>query len=238
MSKLIFENEDSLVLLSGGIDSSTLLQEVNKQVNKKVSAIFLDLGQEPAFRQKTYAQRLCHRLNVPLHIIDAPKIVDIYAIATEPPHIMQTETSSRLVEDKGPASSEGITAFVAFTAQWLGYKKLYHGLTTSDENRWPHLSMREISDAVNNLLKVSGCTTEFSFPFIEAGFDNDAVIEHAKNSKFNYEMTWSCLWGNRYHCGECSSCKKRKSVFSKTVGSDPTHYATSAVDVQTDHIPQ
>jgi 7-cyano-7-deazaguanine synthase len=218
---LTLDDVDTLVLLSGGIDSSVLLQATKKQVEARVAALFLNFGQDPASRQQAYAERLCIKLNVPLHVIDAPNVVKLYAAATDPPHVMQTES------DSGPKAfgppvhimdSEGASTFAAFTAQWLGFERSLHGLTVSDERRWPDLSVKKMANAMNSLLSVCGCKTRYCVPFIDAGFTNEDVVSYGRGEGFDIESTWSCLWGLRYHCGKCAGCKKRRdSLGNKSI---------------------
>lgn len=92
-SQFNFPNTPTMVMFSGGIDSTVLLNLVHREVKDKVAAGYMDFGQESASRQRAYVQRTCNSLGIPLHVLDAPRLVTSVLGTEGPPHIMQTEHS-------------------------------------------------------------------------------------------------------------------------------------------------
>lgn len=213
----------TLVMFSGGMDSTILLHAACKANPGKTAALFMDFGQDATRRQREYAAKTCTELNVPIHYADAPQIVNLFLGTSRPPHILQTEH----MDDEQVMASEGATAFAAFAAERLGFDQILHGLTTTDLKRWPTVDFFEMSNAMNALLKSCCCKTRYSAPYIENGFTNEDVLQYAIDQGLIHQETWSCIWGYRYHCGECNACKKRKTVYGAAPSNvrDNTEYA-------------
>lgn len=212
--KLAFPDEDSMVMLSGGVDSAVLLQAVRAKVSKRVSAVFSAFGQDAMERQRALASRLCNKLGVPLHVVEAPHIFHVDIAASDPPHIRQEETRG----------SQGNESLIAFIAARLGYKWVYSGLTITDAKRWPDVDYVKTESALNALLAATSSTTRIARPYFTAGATDEDVLQFAINEKYAYDETWSCWWGLRFHCGQCPSCKKRKDVFANLGVADATRY--------------
>lgn len=236
MTDLTFPDEDSAVLFSGGLDSTVLLHLVKRQVKKaRVAAFFQDFGQESAMRQRAYVQATCNELGVPLHVLDAPHLVNAVLGTQGPPHIMQTEYAAGGVHIMG---SVGGKFFVIIIALRLGFTRIYHGLTASDAERWPgidHLARLKAENAHMN----AACEKPFavsSEPFLENGITDEEVLRIGASMGINVDDTWSCLWGNRFHCGQCSSCQKRKRVFGYLKSADQTQYLSTQQDFTTDFL--
>jgi 7-cyano-7-deazaguanine synthase len=233
MVKLKFPQADSAVLFSGGLDSAVLLHLVKAQVTKaRVAAFFQDFGQESAQRQRSFVQATCNRLGIPLHVLDAPHLVDVVLGTEGPPHIMQTEHAVGGVHIMG---SVGGKMLVATIAMRLGYTHIYHGLTASDSLRWPGIDQLARLKAENALLAASSAKpiAVSSEPFLENGLSDSDVVELGLSEGVDVTATWSCLWGNRFHCGQCASCLKRKRVFKGLKTTDKTEYLSTQQDFTT-----
>ena len=214
IKKLNLPKEDTMVLLSGGMESSTLLQLVKENVPARVAAIFLNVGQDSAKRQLAHAQRLCNKLGVPLHVADLPGYVDLYLSTSEPPYAMQDETSCTC----------DCASLIAVIAAWrLGYKHSYRGFTVSDSERIPEMDDSERIAAIQHLVEVlSRGQHQYNEPFLTAKLTNEDVLRTAIDRNYEYEDTWSCQRGYRYQCGECLSCQKRKTLISAVKPNDRT----------------
>lgn len=236
MTTLKFPDEDSAVLFSGGLDSTVLLHLVKQHVkNSRVAAFFQDFGQESAHRQCAYVQETCNKLGVPLHVLDAPKLVNTVLGIQGPPHIMQTEYAADGVHIMG---SVGGKFFVVIIALRLGFKRIYHGLTASDAARWPNVDQVARLKAENDHMNAA-CERPFAIssePFLENDVTDDEVIHIGMSLGIELSETWSCLWGNRFHCGQCSSCLKRKGVLEMAKFTDTTQYLSTQQDFSTDFL--
>lgn len=227
-----FPQADSAILFSGGLDSTVLLHLVRGQVKKRIAAFFQDFGQEASHRQRAFIQRTCNTLGVPLHVLDAPRLVDAVLGTDGPPHIMQTEYPSGAGGSMGSVGGQMLTTTIAMR---LGYTHIYHGLTASDARRWPGIDQLARIKATNTLLSASSVPpfATYSEPFIENGLTDSDVVAIGLENGIDVDSSWSCLWGYRFHCGQCSSCLKRKEVFKGLKHKDSTTYLSTAQDLST-----
>jgi 7-cyano-7-deazaguanine synthase len=210
-------------MLSGGVDSTVLLQAVRGGVTKRVAAVFSAFGQDASERQRSYASRLCNRLGVPFHVVEAPQIFHVDIGASDPPHIRQEESRG----------SQGNEAMVAFIAARLGFRWVYSGLTFTDAARWPDVDYRKTEAAVNALLEATSSPTRIARPYFSAGGSDSDVLRYAEQEHLEYNDTWSCWWGLRFHCGQCQGCQKRKGVFADLGIVDQTRYLGNWPDLAT-----
>jgi 7-cyano-7-deazaguanine synthase len=216
---------DTMVLLSGGIDSAVLLQAVHAAKPGRVAGLFVDFGQSNASREQAFAQRLANRLGVPLHIGELPGMLKLIYGELEPPHILIAEGDGR-GHPRG-VNSSGIQPAFATIAAWLGYRHIHQAVTKTDVDAWdPPVKAPDRNAAINNLLQVAHLQIKFDTPFAVAELSNEDVLRFAAASKFDVNATWSCLWGYRYHCGKCPRCVARQSRFRQAQLPDPTRYAT------------
>lgn len=233
MIKLKFPQADSAVLFSGGLDSTVLLHLVKARVTKaRVAAFFQDFGQESAQRQRSFVQSTCNRLGVPLHVLDAPHLVDVVLGTEGPPHIMQTEHAVGGVHIMGSVGGKILAATIAIR---LGYTNIYHGLTSSDSLRWPGIDQLARLKAENALINAASSKSiaVSSEPFLENGLTDSDVVALGISENVDVSSTWSCLWGSRFHCGQCASCLKRIGVFKNLNISDKTIYLSTQEDFST-----
>ena len=54
--------------------------------------------------------------------------------------------------------------------------------------------------------------------------EKSAVIEWGEKLRVNYGRTWSCYVGDDLHCGVCPTCRARKTAFEQAGVTDPTAY--------------
>src|SRR5882724_1512458 len=61
-------------------------------------------------------------------------------------------------------------------------------------------------------------------PFVYMGKHDIAAI--GKDFNVDYSKTWSCYKGQSLHCGRCGTCVERKEAFDLAKMQDPTAYET------------
>ncbi|QBD83162.1 7-cyano-7-deazaguanine synthase QueC [Ktedonosporobacter rubrisoli] len=70
-------------------------------------------------------------------------------------------------------------------------------------------------------------------PFLQ--FSKAQIARLGASLDVPFELTWSCYEGGRkgygeLHCGRCGTCVERRWSFAQAGLSDPTHYASEALD--------
>lgn len=216
---------DTLVELSGGMESTALLWAAKRRVIGRVGAVFFDVGQYSARRQLAFAKKACNELGVSLEHVDIPNIRNAYLDVLEPPYAF-------VAEGGGQPLVMG-TCFVTLTATIFGathgYERVLYGGTKTDLARVPELP--ELLQSIQHLVRLNTrSSVELVAPFID--MEDVEVLRFALNEGFDVASTWSCIWGYRAHCGTCERCEKRRRVHEDAGVSDPTAYLEQVVRVE------
>lgn len=197
------EADGSLVLLSGGVESTTLLYE---QRRDRVSALFFDYGQRAARQEAAAAGYHCQRLGVDLARLDAR----LFGRAVN---------GARGAGFHVPLPQRNLF-LIGAALNWaaaIGVPRLLMGLTADD--RATDLFARSGLEAARLLARdVAGVSLET--PYL--GEDKISVIRRGKRLSVDYAMTYSCLRGRRLPCGQCPQCLKREAALQSSVHNERT----------------
>lgn len=219
MTSINFPNQDSLVMLSGGMESVILMSLLKKHLtSSRLAALFVNVGQYSAERQLAYAKRLCSRFGVHLEYVDIHNFRDLLIAYAEPPYEMISEGGD---DHTVPRGSCEIQVLAGLYAVYHKYDCVYYSGTKSDSNRVPNLP--ELIATAEKLIRLNTeIPISFKAPFLNL-LDED-VLKLGIQEGVDIAESWSCNWGKRYHCGLCERCQKRMSVFKMLDISDPTIY--------------
>jgi 7-cyano-7-deazaguanine synthase len=232
-----------LVVVSGGLDSSTLLAGVIQEYAKDqdVKAISFNYGQ----RHRTeldYAMLQADWWGVEWEVVDITSITSFLAPG-----------GSALVSDsdvpEGHYGEESMKATVvpnrnmimasiaAGHAVAIGAKHIWFGVHAGDHFIYP--DCRPLFFKALNATIVRGNAGFGAIPEVNADasvwpteFVMTPFIHWSKNDiakrAFDYgvriEDTWSCYKGGDIHCGKCGTCVERLEAIDSTGFKDPTEY--------------
>lgn len=217
------EDKDSLVMLSAGMESMIMLHALKRRLTSRLGAIFINVGQSSSERQLSYAKRICNAFGVHLEYLDIPNLRNLLIAYSNPPYEMVTEGANTEEEDSEaiPRGSCMIQTISSIYGVYHKYKYVYYGGTKSDILRVPNLP--QLVSTVEEVVRLNtGINICVQAPFM--GMSDDEVLQLGIDEGVNLAESWSCTWGNLYHCGECERCQKRKSVFASLSIADPTIY--------------
>ena len=221
----------SVVLLSGGIDSTTALALASEQGS--VLAVSFDYGQKH-IKELDAAEVIAAHYNARWQHVTLPSwLFSGSAITSGGPEV-PTGTYEEVQGTKdGP-----ISTYVPFrngqllsAATALAVKNeanmVWFAAHASDAARWayPDCSpkfIRAISDAIH-------IGTDYKVSLIAPFSDLEKwqVVRIGTDKQVPYGLTWSCYKGLEVHCGVCPTCQERRSAFTKAGANDPTTYGRS-----------
>lgn len=215
-------NKKAVVLLSGGLDSSTALYIARRQ-GYKVNCLIFDYGQRHK-KEILAAVRLAKKTNSPYKIIrfELPwggsslldKQIDI------PKGRSLKEMHSRIPSTYVPARNTLFIAFGISYAEASGAIRIFIGANSLDYSGYPDCRP-DYFKAYERLIALG---TKKSSIKIEAPLLKKTKAEIVKigtSLGVPYELTWSCYMGGRKPCGECDSCILRVKGFRETGIPDP-----------------
>lgn len=209
-----------IIVLSGGLDSSTLAYWANSQ-GYEIFPISFNYGQI-AKKETNHANIIAGKLGRKLKLVDLTALKNIF------------ERSTALVNKNIPMPTRfepkvivpfrnGIFLSIAVAyAVSINVKKVIYGAHKSDHQYYPDCR----KDFVNAFQKAVFLGTEKEIavenPFYNLTKAN--IIQMGKRLDVPYQFTWSCYREEEYHCGVCESCSNRKNAFKLSGITDPTQY--------------
>lgn len=215
-----------VIILSGGMDSVTLLHSRHKEGVTGVRALSFNYGQRHD-KELWYAKEAAERLDIPWECVSLPLQHLLPSSLTSPDQEVpeghyQDETMKQTIVPGRNAIMLSIAAgysasfggtFVA-TAVHAGDHAIYPDCTP--------IFIRLMTKALNEGLR--GVTESMSVlaPFVHA--TKADIVALGSSIGVDYSQTWSCYKGGRHHCGKCGTCVERKEAFELARVPDPTTY--------------
>lgn len=214
--------KDSLIIVSGGMDSITLLYDRKDSI---ALALSFDYGSNHNSREIPYAQLHCQRLGI-RHIVIPLDFMHQYftssllegAEAIPDGHYADENMKSTVVPFRN-----GIMLSVAIgIAESNGLKKVLIANHGGDHAIYPDCRPDFIS-AINKAA-MSGTYLNVE---VDAPYTNISKTDIARRGLalgIDYSETWSCYKGGAVHCGTCGTCVERKEALHDAGIDDKTEY--------------
>ena len=214
--------KDTVIILSGGMDSVTLLYDQQARIALAVS---FDYGSKHNAREIPFAKWHCQQLGIP-HIVI-------------PLDFMTKYFKSSLLEG-GEEIPEGHYADENMKSTVVPFRNgimlsIAVGIAESHDLRFVMMANHGGDHTI-----YPDCTPAFVDAFDEAAkagtfvkvgllspFTNWKKADIARRGKelgIDYAKTWSCYKGGEKHCGKCGTCVERKEALAKAGVEDPTEY--------------
>lgn len=218
----------AIVLLSGGLDSATVLAQARAQ-GYACYALSFDYGQRhhselAAARRVAAAQAVVEHRIFPLEIgrFGGSALTDSTIAVPE-------AASSGIPVTYVPARN---TIFLALALGWaesLGCRDIFIGVNAVDYSGYPDCRPEfiEAFTAMANLATkagVEGDAFTIHTPLIQ--LSKADIIRQGLELGVDYSLTVSCYQADAdgRACGRCDSCRLRRAGFKAAAVADPTHY--------------
>lgn len=210
----------AVVLLSGGIDSSTVLYYAKEKGYITRSLIF-DYGQKhkkEIERAKKIASKAGSKFT--LLAINLPwSKSSLMKGAGKIPHRTLLEIETGIPSTYVPGRNTIFISYAVSLAQTIGAEKIFIGANAVDYSGYPDCRPGYI-DAWNKLLRtVSKKNLRIEAPLINK--TKSEIIKLGYSLGVPFELTWSCYQGGKYPCLKCDSCLLRKKGFQEAGIEDP-----------------
>ena len=206
------------LLMSGGLDSTTLAYKLKNENSNEIEGLFIDYGQPTASEEFERVQEIGGDLSINIRRVDLSTIWRNFEDQGLDPHALAcTETSNIFAP----------LLMAATFASAAGGTKLHSAFHKTDAELYP--STFSVLKAQEHVMQANEKTQNFEYvlPFKE--LTKAEVVSIGKEINVPFDKTLSCLNINKKekgHCGECSSCKTRKESFKKAAVEDKTMYST------------
>ena len=210
--------KDKLIVLSGGMDSVTLLHLEKKNIKKAVSFYY---GQKHS-KELYYAQRNCDKLDIPWLTVDIQAVIPTFKSALLkggeeiPEGHYEDETMKKTVV---PFRNGIMLSIAAGIAECNDYGKILIANHAGDHAIYPDCRVEFIAAMSLAINRGTYKDIQIETPFSSLKKRDIALI--GKGYKVDYKDTWSCYKGGELHCGKCGTCVERREALN---GFDPTEY--------------
>lgn len=214
--------KDSVIVVSGGMDSITLLYDKKEEI---ALAVTFDYGSKHNAREIAWAKVHCGRLGI-RHIVIKLDFMQKYFTSSlleggdEIPegHYADENMKSTVV----PFRNGIMLSVAAGIAESNGLKKILIANHGGDHTIYPDCRP-EFIEAMDRAI-ANGTYEDVR---IDAPYTNITKADIAKIGKrlgIDYSETWSCYKGGERHCGKCGTCIERKEAMALAGIDDRTEY--------------
>ena len=215
-------DKDSVIIVSGGMDSVTLLYEYKDRIALGIS---FDYGSNHNSKEIPFAKLHCERLGIK-HITIPLDFMHQYfkssllegADAIPEGHYEDENMKSTVV----PFRNGIMLAIAAGIAESNGLSNVMIANHGGDHAIYPDCRPEFIS-AMSQATK----TGSYNGVTVLAPYTNISksdIARHGKALGIDYTETWSCYKGGEKHCGKCGTCVERKEALQEAGIEDKTEY--------------
>lgn len=222
----------AVVLLSGGLDSTTALY-LAKSKGYEVYAISFDYGQRHD-KELASAKKVAEIASVKEHIIVETNMSAWGGSALTDNKIDVPEGDEQRKDipvTYVPARNMIFLSYAASYAEVIGAEDVFIGVSEVDYSGYVDCRQDFIDAMEQAINKGTVCGAEEGKPIkIHAPFINMTKAEEVKlgiELGVDYSQTWSCYRGEEEACGSCDSCILRLKAFKEAGYEDPVEYKNS-----------
>ncbi|MDR3391840.1 MAG: 7-cyano-7-deazaguanine synthase [Sulfuriferula sp.] len=196
-----------VILLSGGIESCTLLHKLH--TSHELHPLFIDYGQRAGKQEYRAALHHCKLLGLTLKKLDM----------AQTGHDFRAGQSKKLHVPLPHRNLVALSLGLSYATQ-IGANRLLLALNREDTQSYPSASETFIAK-FRAMAEVLG-DIELAVPLCA---DTKAqIIQQGHLLGVDYSQTYSCLLGHAQHCGHCPQCLHRREAFRQAEIQEPNGF--------------
>lgn len=214
------------VLLSGGIDSSTVLALAIQQ-HGSARAVTLHYGQRHSV-EIAHAHDIAKHFGVGHDIIDISNIIGRGGLSDpnlEVPDVSYADLPYGVSPTYVPFRNGLMLSVLASRASAdPDAKAIYYGAHAEDaeNDAYPDCSKAFVSSMEDAIEIGTYGKLSLQTPFVSE--TKAHVVRVGESLHVPWKITWSCYKGGLIHCGLCPTCRARRQAFVQAGVTDPTDY--------------
>ncbi len=210
------------MILSGGVDSVTLLYDEQERI---ALAISFDYGSKHNAREIPFARLHCERLGI-RHIVIPLDFMTRYfqsSLLKGGDEIPEGHYADENMRSTVVPFRNGIMLSIAVgIAESNGLSYVMMANHSGDHTIYPDCTPQFV-----NAFDAAASAGTFVTVHLRSPYTNLTKADIARKGKslgIDYSETWSCYKGGAHHCGVCGTCVERKEAFAEAGIVDKTAY--------------
>ena len=215
--------KDSVIIVSGGMDSITLLHERHEEIALGIS---FDYGSNHNSREIPFARMHCQRLGIK-HIVIPLDFMSVYfrsslldgADAIPEGHYEDANMKSTVV----PFRNGIMLSIACGIAESNGLSRVFIANHGGDHAIYPDCRSEFIKAMDAAMSAGTYAHINIEAPYTEITKTDIALI--GKAIGLDYTETWSCYKGGNVHCGKCGTCVERQEALRNAGIENKTEYS-------------
>ncbi len=218
----IHTEKKALIVLSGGMDSVTLLYDYQERISRALS---FDYGSKHNEKEIACAKLHCQRLGIEHTIIPLGFIGEHFrsSLLKGGGDIPKGDYDSENIKSTVVPFRNGIMLSIAAgLAESCQLNEIYianhfgdHALYPDCRSAFVEPMFEAVKEGTTNGVKLQAPYTSIS---------KGDIAKIGKKLQLDYSETWSCYEGGNAHCGECSTCRERIQAMEEAQIKDTTIY--------------
>lgn len=232
----LMKSKKIVVLLSGGLDSSTLAYYVAKKTKARIYALTIDYGQRHDIELLS-AAKIAKEVSCQEHKIIKFDLTSWGGSALTDRHkhipknrdivLKKKQTNSDIPITYVPARNTIFLSLALSYAEAIGASEIYIGVNAVDYSGYVDCRPKFINEfqKLANVATVAGIKNKIitiKAPLLK--MSKSDIVKLGKKLGVNWSSTWSCYQGKKVACGECDSCLLRLNGFAEAGITDPIRY--------------
>lgn len=214
--------KDSVIIYSGGLDSTTLLYEECERV---ALAVTFDYGSNHAAHEIACARHHCALLGIEHLVIELAFMAKYFesSLLSGADAIPDGNYNDSNMHSTVVPFRNGIMLSVACgLAESRGLKRVLIANHGGDHAIYPDCRPEFVAamDAAMQTGTYEGVTLVAPYTNISKA----DIVRRGAQMGIDYGETYSCYRGGEHHCGRCGTCTERREAFLEAGIPDPTVY--------------
>ena len=214
--------KDSVIIVSGGMDSITMLYEYKDRIKLAIS---FDYGSNHNAREIPFAKLHCDRLGI-RHIVLSLDFMRQYfksSLLEGAESIPEGSYDEDNMKSTVVPFRNGIMLSIAIGIEESHHLKYVmmanHG---GDHTIYPDCRPEFVHAMSDAAVAGTFVGVELWAPYTD--LTKAEIAQHGKSLGVDYAETWSCYKGLEHHCGNCGTCLERKNALREAGIEDRTLY--------------
>ena len=229
-----------VVLLSGGLDSSTLAYLASKSskphIKNRVFTLTFDYGQRHK-KELSSAERISKKIDAVSHKVvkfdlslwggSSLTVQNLKVPQNRLFKHSQSLTAKSIPNTYVPARNTIFLSFALAFAEAIKASEIYIGVNQIDYSgyvdcRGDFIKKFQELARVATVSGVDGNPVKIKTPLMS--LSKKEIVRVGQRLGVDWKSTWSCYLGKRFSCGQCDSCQLRLQGFMQAGIRDPLRY--------------